>query len=512
MPETRELRGTAPAAALEGGRRWWTLVVMCVAQLMVILDATIVTIALPSAQADLGFSTADRQWVVTAFALTFGSFLLIGGRLVDLLGRRTAVLVGLAGFGLASALGGAAGSFEVLVAARGLQGLFGAVLAPATLAIVTTTFHDGADRDRAFSIFGGVSAAGAATGLLLGGVLTEFATWRWTLYVNLAFAAVGILGALALLTHERLTLRRGNDVPGTTAITVGLFLLVFGFSSAERRGWADTSTVLLLVAGVLLVGVFVLIERSAAHPALPLRILASRTRSGSLVVLFLGGVALFSELLFLAYYLQESLGYKPVQAGLAFLPQSAGVVVAVTVGSAYLGRRASSGTLVATGLVVAAAGMLLLSRISGQDRYVTLVLPALVLVGFGLGLSLVKAIDLGLAGVEDEDAGVASAAVNAVQQIGGTLGPSLFSTVAASALAGYLADNAGRDPARTPREAAVLDLAIVQGYSLVFAIAAATLLVGAVVGAVLLRAPSGAVLADAEPAGGRLDEGAPAAA
>ena len=464
----------------EHTRRWWLLAVMCVAQLMVILDATIVTIALPSAQGDLGFDDADRQWVVTAYALTFGSLLLIGGRLTDVLGRRTALLVGLGGFGLASAVGGAATGFEMLTGARALQGVFAALLAPAILAVIATTFTDEDERTRAFGIYGSVSAAGAATGLLLGGLLTEYATWRWTLLVNLLFAAIAIAGTLALMTHQRRRTQHGHDVPGSVTITLGLSLLVYGFSNAERSGWNDATTLLCLVAGLLLIALFGLIEHRAARPALPLRILASPTRSGSLLVLLIGGVALFSELLFLAFYLQESLGYSPVKAGLAFLPQSAGVAVAATVGGATLQKHVPPKTLVATGLLIAAVGMGLLSQISTDGRYLTLVLPAVVLIGFGIGLSLILAVNLGTAGVQGEDAGVASAAVNAVQQIGGSLGPALFSTIAASALSGYLTDR----PTRTD---AVLQDAAVHGYAVVFAVAAAFLLAGALIAALMLR-------------------------
>lgn len=478
MSGLRELPVRAPAAR-PPDRRWWLLAAMCLAQLMVILDATIVTIALPSAQRDLGFDSADRQWVVTAYALTFGSLLLVGGRLTDFLGRRTAVLIGLVGFGLASAIGGAAPGFAVLTGARALQGVFAALLAPAILAVVTTTFREAGERNRAFGIYGGVSAAGAATGLLLGGVLTEYASWRWTLYVNLAFAAVAVLGTLTLMAHDRVRASRGYDVLGSAAITVGLFLLVLGFSSAERGGWGAASTVLCLAGGVLLLAVFVRVEQRAAFPALPLRILASPIRSGAMVVLLLGGTALFSELLFLAYYLQESLGYSPVEAGLAFLPQASGVALAATLGGS-LQKRFAPGALVCAGLLLAAVGMALLSQVGTDGAYVTLVLPAVVLIGVGIGLSLILAVGLGVTGVRDEDAGVASAAVNAVQQIGGSLGPALFSTLAASATAGYVADS-------TPAGAALLEEAVVHGYSVVFSVAAAVLLVGAVLAAVMLR-------------------------
>ncbi len=259
-------------------RRWWLLIAMCTAQLMVILDATIVNIALPDAQRDLGFDAANRHWVVTVYALVFGSLLLVGGRVADRIGRRRAILIGLAGFGLASALGGAAGSFTMLVIARGLQGLFGALLAPATLAVITTTFTDERERGKAFGIFGGVSAGGGAAGLLLGGVLTEYASWRWTLYVNAVLAAVGILGVLATLVHQERVRGQRFDVAGTLSITVGLFSLVYGFANAYEQGWDDWLTIACLVVGVLLIAAFLVIESRVAEPILPLRVLASRVR------------------------------------------------------------------------------------------------------------------------------------------------------------------------------------------------------------------------------------------
>lgn len=451
---------------------------MCVAQMMVILDATIVNIALPNAQKSLHFDAADRQWVITAYALAFGGLLLIGGRLADYVGRRSAVLLGLVGFGFASALGGAATNFTMLVIARGVQGAFGALLAPATLAVITTTFTGERERGKAFGIYGSVSAGGAAVGLLLGGVLTEYATWRWTLYVNVALAIVGSVGTLLLLDRQRTPAPQRLDIVGTTLITGGLFGLVFGFANADRHGWADGVTLTFLVAGAALTVAFVAVESWVRNPILPLRVIASRTRGAALLALFLGSVGLFAEFLFLTYYLQQTLGYSPIQAGLAFLPQTAGTVVAASIGSGYLLVRLSGRVLIPAGMLLAAGGMALLALIGPHGHYASTILPGVILIGSGLGLALATAINLGIMGVAPEDAGVASAAVNAVQQIGASIGPSLFNTIAGSVVASYLVRHAGQRSADS--------LANAHSYSVSFAIAAAVFLGASVLCALLL--------------------------
>lgn len=486
MPDTRTERA-APARATPtaSGDRWWVLIAMCTAQLMVVLDATVVNIALPDAQRSLGFDDADRQWVVTAYALAFGSLLLIGGRVADRIGRRTAILVGLAGFGLASALGGAATNFPVLVAARALQGVFGALLAPATLAVITTTFSDPRERGKAFGIYGSVSAGGGAVGLLLGGVLTEYATWRWTLYVNAVLAVVGVLGVLAALAHHERERGQKHDIAGTAAITFGLFALVYGFSNAAQHGWTDPLTVACLAAGVVLTAAFLAVESRVPAPVLPLRVLASRVRGASLLVLFLGSVGLFAEILFLTYYLQDNLGFSPIQAGLAFLPQTIAVVGA-SLASGVLLRRLPGRALIPIGMTVAAGGTFLLGGIGTANRYASVVLPGVVLIGAGLGLALSVAINLGVQGVRDDDAGVASATVNAVQQMGGSIGPSLFNTIAASVLAGYVASRGG-DLGAGSVDDGLLALAEVHSYSVAFRIAAAILLAAALTSGLMLR-------------------------
>jgi EmrB/QacA subfamily drug resistance transporter len=471
------------ASPPKDSRRWWILIVMCIAQLMVILDATIVNIALPSAQRALHFTNADRQWIITAYALAFGSLLLIGGRLTDTLGRKQALLIGLAGFGVASAVGGASTSVGMLVAARGVQGAFGALLTPAVLAVVTTSFTDDAERGKAFGVFGGVAAVGAAVGLLLGGVLTEYASWRWTLYVNVGFAAAACAGASVLLSNDRSHQHRRFDVLGTGSITLGLFGLVYGFSNANRHGWTDTLTLVALGVGAALVLAFLIVEDHIKNPILPLRILASRNRGGALLTLFLAGVGLFSELLFLTYYLQQNLGYSPLKAGLAFLPQTGGTLVAATIGSGYLLKKLSGRVVIPASLLVAAGGIVWLAQIGVNSSYAADILAPVVLIGAGAGLAFTAAINLGVAGVENEDVGVASATVNAMQQIGGSVGPSLFNTIAASTVASYLVSHA----ASATSHASVLNHATVHSYSVAFWITGAIFAGGAIATVTLLR-------------------------
>src|SRR6202046_2609711 len=314
-----------PAAS---DHRWLILVIVAVAQLMVVLDATVVNIALPSAQHALGFPNSDRQWVVTAYALAFGSLLLLGGRLGDMFSRKRVFITGLAGFALSSALGGAAQSFGMLVTARTLQGAFGAILAPAALGTLISTFRDARERRRAFGVFGSVAGGGGAVGLILGGLLTEYFSWRWTLYVNLFFAAIAIAGAVVYMRSARPGTRPKMDWAGTVLASAGLFLIVFGFSHAEIAGWTATLTIGSLVAGVILLVLFVLAERRVSHPLLPLRVIMDRARGGSYISVGLTGIAVIGVFLFLTYYLQQVKGYSPVTSGLAFLPMIACILLA----------------------------------------------------------------------------------------------------------------------------------------------------------------------------------------
>src|SRR5882762_7194315 len=330
-------------------RRWWILGVVGLAQLMVVLDATIVNIALPSAQRALGFSNADRQWVVTAYALAFGGLLLLGGRLSDLVGRRTMLIIGLVGFAAASAVGGAATSFAVLVIGRGAQGAFGALLAPAALSTLTVTFTDPAERGKAFGVYGAIAGAGGAVGLLLGGVLTEYLSWRWCLYVNVVLALLAVAGAVRLLANQPRDTKVYLDPAGTILVVAGLVGVVYGLSEAEIKGWGAPTTIALLAGGVVLLAAFVLVERRVPHPLLPLRTVLNRFRGGSYLAIGLSAVGLFGVFLFLTYYLQLVLRYSPVATGLAFLPMIAALIATSTTVSAVLLPRFGPRTLIPAG-------------------------------------------------------------------------------------------------------------------------------------------------------------------
>ncbi len=421
-------------------RRWAILAVLGIAQLMVVLDSTVVNIALPSAQADLGFSDADRQWIITAYALAFGSLLLFGGRLADAFGRKYVLVIGLVGFAVASAIGGLAGNFEVLVFARALQGLFGALLAPAALSTLTTTFTDPKERGKAFGIYGAIAGAGAAIGLILGGVLTEYLSWRWCLWVNLVLAIPAAVAALGLLVNQRPEGKARLDLPGALSVSVGLLAIVYGCSRAEADGWTAPTTLALLIGGALLVAIFVLIETRVSHPLLPMRVVLDRSRAGAYIGLGLACVGMFGVFLFLTYYLQLTLGYTPIKTGFAFLPMVAMIMLTATTSTAVLLPRIGARIPVVLGMVLSGVGMVLFTQIGVSTGYVTHVLPGLMLMGLGLGMIFATCFEVGTSGVGARDAGVASAMANTVQQIGGSIGTAALSTIAASATVAFLAD------------------------------------------------------------------------
>src|SRR5690348_6299857 len=471
-------------------RRWWILGVVGLAQLMVVLDATIVNIALPSAQRALGFSNADRQWVVTAYALAFGGLLLLGGRLSDLVGRRRMLIIGLVGFAAASALGGAASSFAVLVIGRGAQGAFGAMLAPAALSTLTVTFTDPAERGRAFGVYGAIAGAGGAVGLLLGGVLTEYLSWRWCLYVNVILAAIAVAGAVRLLASQPRDPNVRIDWPGTVLSVAGLVAVVYGLSEAAIKGWGAPETIVLLVAGVVLLAAFVLVEQRVAHPLLPLAIVLNRFRGGAYLAIGLSSIGVFGIFLFLTYYVQLTLGYSPVKSGLAFLPMIAAIVAASTISSGVLLPRTGPRPLIPAGLLVMAGGLALLAaRLGLRTSYLDWILPGLLVVGAGLGVVFGVALNTATYGTGAADAGVASALVNTNQQIGGSIGTALLNTIAASALASYVLTH-GRGPL-------VLAQAAVHSYVVAFWVSAAILAGSAVVCALVL--PSGTAAPAAGP-------------
>jgi EmrB/QacA subfamily drug resistance transporter len=454
-------------------RRWSILAVIAIAQLMVILDATIVNIALPSAQESLGFANDQRQWIVTSYALAFGSLLLLGGRLGDLFGRKWALIGGLIGFAVASALGGAAGSFAILVTSRALQGVFGAILAPAALSTLANTFQDPSERGKAFGVFGAVAGGGGAVGLVLGGALTEYASWRWCFYVNLIFAAVAAIGAALLLRNEAHPQKPKLDLIGSAVAAVGLFMLVFGLSRAETDGWGDSATLVCLTVGVVLLIAFVLIESRVAHPLLPLRIVLNRARGGAYLAMGLTAISMFGVFLFLTYYMQVTKGFTPLQAGLAFVPMILFVLTGSILANVRLLPIVGARVLISSGMILAAVGMLFLTRITADSSYAGQVLPVLPVMGFGFGLIFATSFNTATAGVAHSDAGVASAMVNTMQQVGGSVGTALLSTIAAHTTATYAASHPGG--AKGLAEAAV------SGYTAAFLTSAGIFVAGAVI-------------------------------
>ncbi|MFI9757933.1 MFS transporter [Streptomyces sp. NPDC051963] len=484
QPLTEEAAASPPRTDIAVGdapepRRWWVLIVIAIAQLMVVLDVTIVNIAMPSAQRDLGFSDGNRQWIVTAYALAFGSLLLLGGRLADLFGRKIVFLVGIAGFAGASAMAGAAPNFEILVTGRVLQGIFGALLAPAALAVLNVTFTSDKDRARAFGVFGAIGGAGGAFGLLLGGLLTEHLSWRWTLYVNLVFAVVAFIGGLVLMRKGAPAVRPRLDLPGTVLGSAGLFSLVYGFANAETYDWSSPMTWGSLTAAVVLLAAFAWWQTRATHPLLPLRVLADRTRGASFIVMAIASAGLFGVSLFLTYYLQASLGFTPVKTGLAFLPMMGSLMVLAQLSISVLLPRIGPKVLVPLGLLLSAAGLALLTALDLNSSYAAGVLPGLLLIGSGIGLSLPPAMSLSIHGISDEDAGVGSATVNTMQQVGGAIGTALLNTLAASAATAYLV---GRKP--TP---ATLAQAQLNSYSTAYWWSAGLFVAGAVIAALMFR-------------------------
>jgi EmrB/QacA subfamily drug resistance transporter len=464
----------------DDSRRWLILAVVCLGQLMVVLDATVVNIALPTAQHDLAFSNADRQWVVTGYSLAFGGLLLLGGKLSDLVGRKRMLIIGMIGFAAASAFGGAAQNFDMLLVGRAIQGAFGAMLAPAALSTLTVTFTNPAERGKAFGVFGAIAGAGGAIGLLLGGVLTEYLSWRWCLYVNVVFCVVAVTAAIRLLNRDHPDTDTHLDPLGTLLVVAGLVCVVYGLSEADTKSWSAPLTISLLVVGVVLLALFVVTERRAAHPLLPLRIVLNRFRGGAYLAVGLAGIGMFAIFLFLTYYLEEILRYSPVVTGVAFLPMIGALILSSTSSSALLMPRLGPRILVSTGLIVAAGGLVILATgMSPTSSYAAIVLPALLVMGLGLGLVFSAAMNTATYGADRTDAGVASAMVNTCQQIGGSIGTALLNTIAATALSSYLASHGHSLQAQAG--------AAVHSYVVAFWVAAAIFAGAAVVCGLILR-------------------------
>ena len=462
--------------------RWWGLVVIALAQLMVVLDATIVNIALPSAQRDLGMTDGNRQWVITAYTLAFGGLLLLGGRIADLAGRKRTFLIGLVGFAAASALGGAATGPAMLFGARALQGAFAAILAPSALSLLTTTFTDPKERGKAFGIYGALAGSGAAIGFIAGGLLTEYLDWRWCLYVNVPIAILAVIGGFTLL-HDRPGHREVHlDAPGAILGCGGLVAIVYGFSEAEPRGWGDPLVLTLFAVGVVLLAVFVWWQTRAKSPLLPLHIIKERNRAGCFLTMALAVIGMFGMFLFMTYYLQVILGYSPLKTGLAFMPLTVAIIIGSTQISARLIGRVAPRALMVPGMLLAAAGMVILTRLRVDSDYATHLLPALLLIGLGMGLTFMPVFATATAGIAPQDAGVTSATVNTSQQVGGSIGTALLNTIATTTSATYIAAHL-RDPAQRD---AVVRAGIVHGYTVAIWWAAGILLLAAVVAGLMV--------------------------
>ncbi len=472
--------GPARVSSVRTPRKGAILVILLLAQLMIVLDATVVNIALPSAQKALDFSTANRQWIVTAYSLSFGSLLLLGGKLSDLFGRKNTLMIGLVGFAVASAIGGAANGFAMLVIARAAQGAFGALLAPAILSLLSTTFTETKERAKAFGIFGAVAGTGGAVGLLLGGVLTEYLSWRWCLYVNLVMAAIAVVGAIFVLPrYSSETERPKLDMPGTLTVTLGLVGIVYGLGHAESGGWSSLGTILPLIFGAVALVFFVLIESRVQNPLLPLRVVLDRNRGGAYLGIAISGAGMFAVFLFLSYFMSESLGFSPVGTGLGFLPMIFALTITTVTLGAVLLPKVGPRPLMTVGMLVGAGGMFYLGQLKVGSGYAGGVLPGLVIVGVGMGLVFAPAINTSTSGVLPEDSGVASAMVNVGQQIGGSIGTALLSTLAADAASSYLSG-------KVPTAAAAAEASL-RSYTTAFMAAGFIFLIGALVTGLLVR-------------------------
>ena len=486
-----------PVAAPSTHKRL-ALAVLAISQLMVVLDATIVNVALERIQVALAFETqSDLQWIVTGYALTFGGFLLLGGKLADRLGRRKVFIGGAVLFAVASLLGGIAESQGLLIAARALQGLGGAFMSPAALSLLTVVFAEGKERDRALGIWAGITAGGAALGLVLGGLLTEYLSWRWVFFVNVPIAALAVFGALKWVPESRDENARGFDVPGAVLVTGGLMALVYGFAEVnEDRYGTGTKTAFFVVAAVLLLA-FVAVQRRTTNPLLPFRLFKNRSLLGADIGALLIGAGIFAIFFFLTLWMQILNGYSPIRAGVAFLFMPVVIGIGAAISSQLLGRIGPR-PLLLVGPLIAATGLVQLAlRLEPDSSYVTVLLPAMACVGFGMGLAFVALTSAAVAGVPHEDAGVASALLNAGQQVGGALGLAVLAAVSSGRTQDLLPEGVGGLEALAPQAGATAppDPALVgqvlgavnEGWNLGFGVAAVFLVASAVVMASLVK-------------------------
>jgi EmrB/QacA subfamily drug resistance transporter len=465
---------TAPAAEAGQDRRWLVLVLVCIAQFMVVLDATVVNVALPSIQRDLHFTASSLQWVVNAYTLAFGGFLLLGGRAADFIGRRRLFVAGVIVFTAASFLNGLATSSEWLIIFRALQGLGGAMVSPAALSIVTTTFRDQAERAKALAVWAAIAVGGAAVGLLLGGVLTEYLSWEWIFFVNVPVGVVAVLLSMRFVPESKVD-TAGVDVAGAVSVTAGLTLLVFAIVKAQEYGWVSARTLGVAAVALLLLAAFVVIEMRSRAPLVRLGIFRVRSITGGNLSMLVVAGGMFAVFYFASIYVQQILGFTPVQAGLAFLPLTAGIILFSAVAQQLVGRIGAN-TVAMIGMFTAGVGLLLLSRISVDGSYAADVLPGILVMAAGLGLTFVPLTLIATNNVSDGDAGLASGIFNSAQQIGGALGLAILATVAA----GQTVGSPQEDPARYASS-------LVDGFQAAFAVGAGLMLLGVVLTAALVR-------------------------
>ncbi len=483
MPEDLALAAARPttSSTRRTSNRWVILVIACLAQFMVVLDATIVNVALPSIQRGLHFSPSSLQWVVNAYTLIFGGFLLLGGRAGDLIGRKRLFMVGVALFSAASLLNGLAQSSGMLIVGRGLQGLGGALLSPAALSIITTTFTEQSERTKALGVWSAIAAGGGAVGLVLGGALTQLASWPWIFIVNVPVGVATLLATVRFVPESRADVQhRAFDLAGAVTVTGGLVVLVYAIVKAQAFGWGSARTIGLIAAAAALLVAFVAIERRSVAPLIRLSIFRIRTLTVADTVLLLVASGLFGMFFFAQLYVQEILGYSPLESGLAFLPVTGGIVVGAGLAQQLI-RRAGVRNVSLVGIVLATIGMALLTGVPVHGTYVADLLPGLVLMSIGMGLTFVPITLMATGGVTDNDAGLASGLFNTAQQVGGSLGLAILSTLAASRTSDLLSGVHGAGAA------AAAVAARVSGYHVAFIAAAVMLGAGAVILAVGVR-------------------------
>ena len=461
--------------------RWIVLVLVCLAQFMVILDATIVNVALPSIQRDLDFSQSGLQWVVNVYTLVFGGFLLLGGRAGDLFGRKRLFLIGVAVFTVASLLDGLATSSGWLIGARALQGLGAALVSPAALSIITTTFAEGKERGQALAVWSSIAVGGAAVGLVVGGVLTEYLSWEWNFFVNVPVGVVTFLLSSRLVPESRAEGERGGfDLAGAISVTGGLMLVVYGIVGANDHGWGSARTILLLLGGLVLLLAFVLIERRSAHPLVRLSIFRVRSLTAANTTMLAVAGGMFAVFFFASLYVQDILGLSPVEAGLAFLPLTGGIILASATAQQLISK-VGIRTVVLTGMLIAAVGLVLLSFISVGGSYAADVLPGILVLSIGLGLTFVPLTLIATTNIRADDAGLASGLFNSSQQVGGALGLAILSTVATHWTTSSI-DGVGRAPSPADQATAAVD-----GYQAAFIGGALLMVLGVVLIAALVR-------------------------